>query len=86
MLIVFGGLGGLEVSLDEEDPAKIAPLFDHYVNTCPSQGSRTIRTEVRDNDSVFLRHCFLPTDCNFQEAILITMSALRTEINRSGLH
>ena len=38
------------------DPAK---LFDIYLNTCPNQGSRTIRTE---------------------EAVLITLSALRPKI------
>lgn len=48
MLVVFGGLHGLEASLDAdseldaEDPSE---LFHHYLNTCPGQGSRTIRTE-----------------------------------------
>ncbi|KAM4020861.1 putative methyltransferase C9orf114 homolog isoform 2-T2 [Anomaloglossus baeobatrachus] len=47
-LVVFGGLQGLEASvdsdqnLDVEDPSV---LFSHYLNTCPGQGSRTIRTE-----------------------------------------
>ncbi|XP_008560930.1 putative methyltransferase C9orf114 homolog [Microplitis demolitor] len=47
-LIVFGGLAGLEAAvegdpkLDIEDPRL---LFGEYVNTCPDQGSRTIRTE-----------------------------------------
>ncbi|XP_076393699.1 28S rRNA (uridine-N(3))-methyltransferase [Megachile rotundata] len=47
-LIVFGGLSGLEAaldgdpSLDVDDPSLI---FDKYLNTCPQQGSRTIRTE-----------------------------------------
>ena len=50
LLIVFGGLHLLEVlesdeSLPETDPSL---LFDHYVNNCPYQGSRTIRTEVRE--------------------------------------
>ena len=51
LLIVFGGLHGLEAALEsdeslpETDPSL---LFDHYVNTCPYQGSRTIRTEVRE--------------------------------------
>ncbi|XP_013389564.1 putative methyltransferase C9orf114 [Lingula anatina] len=64
LLIVYGGVQGLEASLevdtklDIEDPSL---LFDHYLNTCPGQGSRTIRTE---------------------EAILITMSALRPHIQR----
>lgn len=48
LLIVFGGVGGLETALqadtnlDAEDPKD---LFDKYINTCPQQGSRTIRTE-----------------------------------------
>ena len=64
LLIVFGGVKGLEVAVDHdpelkgnvEDPSK---LFDIYLNTCPDQGSRTIRTE---------------------EAVLITLSALRPKI------
>ncbi|KAH8581939.1 SPOUT methylase [Cryptosporidium sp. chipmunk genotype I] len=50
ILIVFGGLGGLEdvlsdpqCSLDKvKDPSS---LFDMYINICPEQRSRTIRTE-----------------------------------------
>ncbi len=51
MLIAFGGVAGLEVAVkfDEElkgmgvtDPEW---LFDYWVNLCPGQGSRTIRTE-----------------------------------------
>lgn len=58
LLIALGGLKGLEAGIeaDEElydkqededfqsrpDPR---PLFDLYLNTCPDQGSRTIRTE-----------------------------------------
>ena len=39
-LVVFGGPAGLEAA----DPG--APsMFDVWVNTCPGQGSRTIRTE-----------------------------------------
>ncbi|MCJ1287917.1 hypothetical protein MMC26_007269, partial [Xylographa opegraphella] len=50
-LIVFGGVGGLEVAV-KADPelagmgvTQPEKLFDHWVNLCPSQGSRTIRTE-----------------------------------------
>lgn len=64
LLIVFGGVKGLEVAVEAdpelkgsvEDPSQ---LFDIYLNTCPDQGSRTIRTE---------------------EAVLITLSALRPKI------
>ena len=65
LLVVFGGLKGLEASLEsdekltENDPSLV---FDHYINTCPSQGSGTIRTE---------------------EAILVTMSALRPVITKA---
>ena len=51
MLVVFGGIAGLEgaVKADEElqkmgmdEPQS---LFDYWVDLCPGQGSRTIRTE-----------------------------------------
>ncbi|MCJ1431564.1 hypothetical protein MMC27_000918 [Xylographa pallens] len=51
MLIVFGGVAGLEVAV-KADPELAGmgvmqpeKLFDHWVNLCPGQGSRTIRTE-----------------------------------------
>ena len=51
MLIGFGGVAGLEVAVDA-DPELVQmgvkepkELFDHWVNLCPGQGSRTIRTE-----------------------------------------
>lgn len=52
--MVFGGLQGLEASVDADtnlDVSDPSVLFDLYLNTCPGQGSRTIRTEVRDNAS-----------------------------------
>jgi len=48
MLIVFGGLKGLEASLESDQTLDVTTpdiLFHHYINTCPGQGSRTIRTE-----------------------------------------
>ncbi|XP_064650368.1 putative methyltransferase C9orf114 [Lineus longissimus] len=48
LLIVFGGLKGLEASLEADQTLQVDDpglLFQHYLNTCPSQGSRTIRTE-----------------------------------------
>lgn len=48
LLIVFGGVEGLEYALENDESLvedEVSNLFDHYVNTCPSQGSRTIRTE-----------------------------------------
>ncbi|XP_034047404.1 putative methyltransferase C9orf114 homolog isoform X2 [Thalassophryne amazonica] len=48
LLVVFGGLQGLEASVDSDqnlDATDPSVLFDLYLNTCPGQGSRTIRTE-----------------------------------------
>ena len=48
MLIVFGGLKGLEASLESDQNLDVTTpdvLFHHYINVCPGQGSRTIRTE-----------------------------------------
>ena len=51
LLVVFGGVEGLEPAVAAgknlaaagvHDPAS---LFDHYLNLCPPQGSRTIRSE-----------------------------------------
>lgn len=48
LLIAFGGPKGLEDAA-ARDPAlqgrQAAQQFGMYVNTCPQQGSRTIRTE-----------------------------------------
>uniref|UniRef100_A0A670Z8Q7 SPOUT domain containing methyltransferase 1 n=1 Tax=Pseudonaja textilis TaxID=8673 RepID=A0A670Z8Q7_PSETE len=49
-LIVFGGVQGLETGVDADpnlDVSDPGTLFDLYLNTCPGQGSRTIRTEVK---------------------------------------
>ncbi|KAM4849044.1 28S rRNA (uridine-N(3))-methyltransferase isoform X3 [Urocitellus parryii] len=48
-VVVFGGLQGLEAGVDADPNLEVTEpsvLFDLYVNTCPNQGSRTIRTEV----------------------------------------
>ena len=51
LLIVFGGVAGLEVAVKADEELKRLgvkspeALFDHWVNLCPGQGSRTIRTE-----------------------------------------
>ena len=47
-LIVIGGVKGLEYSLEGDihlEVDKVEDLFDKYLNVCPKQGSRTIRTE-----------------------------------------
>jgi len=68
MLVVFGGVAGLEACVDAAEdldlPAgKTHTLFDKWLNVCPDQGSRTIRTE---------------------EAVPITMARLRPFIVKSG--
>lgn len=52
LLLAFGGLSGLELCIASDETltpnlsAEDAPLlFDHWVNTLPHQGSRTVRTE-----------------------------------------
>ncbi len=51
MMIIFGGVAGLEAAVKaDEGLAGLGvkspeALFDHWVNLCPGQGSRTIRTE-----------------------------------------
>ncbi|GFU24901.1 putative methyltransferase C9orf114 homolog [Nephila pilipes] len=48
LLIVFGGVKGLEACLEGDETITATEpkeLFNHYINICPSQGSRTIRTE-----------------------------------------
>lgn len=51
LLIVFGGVRGLEdavsrdIRLKDMKPENTKFLFNMWANTCPGQGSRTIRTE-----------------------------------------
>jgi len=48
LLVVFGGVAGLEAALEADDKLDAtdpSELFDLYLNVCPDQGSRTIRTE-----------------------------------------
>lgn len=48
-LVLFGGVQGLEYSLECDESLKadnVSDLCDLYLNLCPEQGSRTIRTEV----------------------------------------
>ncbi|KAH9515813.1 hypothetical protein DERF_006587 [Dermatophagoides farinae] len=48
-LIVFGGLRGIESAHESDESLShvqdTSELFDYYLNTCPNQGSDTIRTE-----------------------------------------
>jgi predicted SPOUT superfamily RNA methylase MTH1 len=51
LLIVFGGVSGLEVAVMNDTELQrlgvkeAKNVFDRWVNVCPGQGSRTIRTE-----------------------------------------
>ncbi len=48
VLVAFGGPLGLEHchrAMGAGDGSDVGKLFDVYINTCPKQGSRTIRTE-----------------------------------------
>lgn len=48
-LVFLGGLQGLEPVIESDESlssTSAVDLFDYYVNVCPDQGSRTIRTEV----------------------------------------
>lgn len=68
ILIVFGGVAGLEAAVDADQNLDIGgdraqELFDKWINVCPAQGSRTIRTE---------------------EALVITLAQLKTIIMKKG--
>ncbi|CAL4143717.1 unnamed protein product [Meganyctiphanes norvegica] len=57
-LVVFGGVEGLEAALEADtdlEATKPEHLFDYYVNTCPLQQARTIRTE----EAVLISLCSL---------------------------
>ncbi|KAI9650084.1 hypothetical protein NHQ30_000097 [Ciborinia camelliae] len=51
LLVVFGGVAGLEVAVKNDEElqtlgvAEAKDVFDRWINVCPGQGSRTIRTE-----------------------------------------
>ena len=51
LLIVFGGVAGLEAAVEADEELqgmsvrKPEELFDYWVDLCPGQGSRTMRTE-----------------------------------------
>lgn len=69
-LIVFGGVAGIEESVDADETIKISgsecgKLFDQWINVCPFQGSRTIRTE---------------------EAVLITLAKLSPLLNEASVN
>jgi methyltransferase len=49
-LIVFGGVAGIEECVDADESLQLAgsassTMFDRWINICPFQGSRTIRSE-----------------------------------------
>lgn len=70
-LVVFGGLAGLEAAVEadpnlnmiDNDPSL---MFDKYINICPEQGSRTIRTE----EAILLTMAELRTKLAPKETVL----------------
>jgi predicted SPOUT superfamily RNA methylase MTH1 len=49
-LIVFGGIAGIEECIDADESLPLSgsassTMFDRWINVCPYQGSRTIRSE-----------------------------------------
>ena len=77
LLVVFGGLKGLEYSLECDESLRVGDvslLFHHYLNTCPGQGSRTIRTEVS------------PCLAHLQITILFIKAIAGDETGGGGLH
>jgi len=63
MLIVFGGVEGLEYALENDESlleTEVSSLFQYYVNTCSNQGCRTIRTEEAILISLTLFNSILP--------------------------
>ena len=57
-LLVLGGLAGLELTIEADAALGLKAeesdaAFDNWINVCPSQGSRTIRTEVSWHSTAF---------------------------------
>ncbi|CAA7400040.1 unnamed protein product [Spirodela intermedia] len=72
LLIAFGGLGGLEECIEEDSDMKgknVSEIFHSYLNTCPHQGSRTIRTE----EAIFISLQY------FQEPIKRAVNSLKQQ-------
>eukprot|EP00882_Tetradesmus_deserticola_P031324 GHRQ01035418.1.p1 GENE.GHRQ01035418.1~~GHRQ01035418.1.p1 ORF type:complete len:179 (-),score=32.14 GHRQ01035418.1:157-693(-) len=60
VLVAFGGPGGLEEAAEHDKQVggrDTSELFGLYLNTCPQQGSRTIRTE----EAILISVSFLET-------------------------
>lgn len=69
LLIVFGGVAGIEESVDADESMTLSgedskKMFDVWLNICPFQGSRTIRSE---------------------EAVFITLARLSPYITKNGM-
>ncbi len=63
LMVVFGGLQGLESSIEGDESIRSSEpkeIFDLYLNTCPVQGSRTIRTEEAINITLAALQCKYP--------------------------
>jgi hypothetical protein len=49
-IVFFGGVEGIEGIIEQEETSdlrvsELRSLFDIYLNTCPEQGNKTLRTE-----------------------------------------
>ena len=63
-IIFFGGVAGIEECVDADETLKLpgsqsSKLFDMWINVCPFQGSRTIRTEEAVLISLAKLSCYL---------------------------
>lgn len=78
MMIVFGGVAGLEVALkaDKDLTSKgvteAKDVFDYWVNLVPQQGSRTIRTE----EAVWLGLMGLQTTVQARQGVSVERAGL----------
>jgi methyltransferase len=64
-LILFGGLEGIEGLIEKDESTSLDPneadkLFHKYLNTCPNQGTLTIRTE----EAILISLCKICTMLN----------------------
>lgn len=62
LILVLGGVQGIEAAVDADQSLELSSgesssLFDFWLNTCPNQGSRTIRTEVIDQSAQHVDSC-----------------------------
>ena len=94
LLLVFGGLKGLESNIDGDEKLKYGLddaglLFNHYINFSPNPGTRNLRTEV-----FFFSHSFFfqkkkkkkksKNQNKKKESIMTSLSTLRYILRTSS--